>query len=77
MATLSLKKKPTPAESVIPAPAPLSDGHFFFLWRLDAKRPTQRHASLEAATVERNRLGKENPGKTFLIFEAKRIFASA
>lgn len=73
MATLTLKKKPSPAESVIPAPAPLSDDHFFFLWRLDGKRPTQRHASLQAATAERDRLQMENPGKTFLIFEAKRI----
>ncbi len=77
MSTLTLKKKgvsvaTTRVESKAP-PAPLDTTHFFFLWRSNGKRPTQRHPSLEAATIERDRLAGEYPGALFYIFEAKRI----
>lgn len=75
MSTLTLKKKIVPvaaAESKAP-PAPLDANHFYFLWRSNSKRPTQRHPSLEAALIERDRLAGEYPGAIFFIFEAKRI----
>jgi hypothetical protein len=72
MATLTLKK-PTTSTALKAAPAPLDQGHFYFLWRIGSGRPTQRHPSLETAIAERDRLAGEYPGALFYIFEAKRI----
>jgi hypothetical protein len=76
VSTLTLKKKCVPVvasvESKAP-PAPLDETHFYFLWRVGGKRPTQRHPSLNAALIERDRLAGEYPGALFYIFEAKRI----
>lgn len=76
MSTLRLKKRaaaqPAPTASR-PRAAPLDADHFFFLWRFGSGRPTQRHASLQAATTERDRLTKEYPGTVFYVFEAKRV----
>lgn len=71
MSTLTLKRKGVPVESKAP-PAPLDETHFYFLWRVGGKRPTQRHPSLNAALIERDRLAGEYPGALFYIFEAKR-----
>jgi len=79
MSTLTLRKKATTVPTTITsttlkaAPAPFDADHFYFLWRLNGKRPTQRHPTIEAAITERDRLMGEYPGAQFLIFEAKRI----
>jgi hypothetical protein len=75
MSTLTLKKKIVPvaaAESKAP-PAPLDETHFYFLWRVGGKRPTQRHPSLEAVITERDRLQSMYPESVFLVFEARRV----
>jgi hypothetical protein len=54
-------------------PAPLDD--FWFLWRLDGNRPRQRHATLEAAIAERDRLLVAAPEGKFFIFRAQRVDA--
>jgi hypothetical protein len=53
-------------------PAPL-DGPFWFLWRLDANRPRQRHSTLEAAVAEYDRLKLLNPEADYRIYEARRV----
>jgi hypothetical protein len=74
---LSIKRAPaTDHEPPAPAPLPpvaLDDGHFFLIWCAASARPRQRHPSLAAALEERDRLASANPGKSFSVFEAKRV----
>jgi hypothetical protein len=74
--TLSLKRKPpTPLPAPVPLkipPAPL-DGPWFFVWKIGASRPKQRHATLASVVAERDRLLALNPDSIFLVFEAKRV----
>jgi hypothetical protein len=69
--------KPTPvperrSKPLSVPPAPFHD-MFWFLWRLVGNRPRQRHASLEAAVAERDRLLVTAPHGQFLIFQALRV----
>jgi hypothetical protein len=71
------RKKPAPApprrsKPLSVPPAPFRDV-FWFLWRLDGNRPRQRHATLEAAVAERDRLLVTAPHGKFLIFQALRV----
>ncbi len=64
----------TPTPKRLPVePAPLDGGHFFIVWRLNGARPRQRHATLEAAITERDRLAAVCPDAVFLVFDAKRV----
>jgi hypothetical protein len=70
-------KKPAPvpqrrSKPLSVPPAPFRDV-FWFLWRLDGNRPRQRHATLEAAVAERDRLLVTAPHGKFLIFQALRL----
>jgi hypothetical protein len=49
------------------------DGPWFFLWRVGAPRPKQRHGTLAAVTAERDRLQSMYPESVFLVFEARRV----
>jgi hypothetical protein len=69
-----VKAGPPPPIPLKVAPAPL--GRFFFLWRVDGTRPKQRHATLEGARAERDRLKAVSPGD-YLIFEARRVSEDA
>jgi hypothetical protein len=55
------------------APVPLDNGHFYFLWRIGGNRPRQRHATLEAAMAERDRLKLHAPEGDFRVFEAREV----
>ena len=85
MSTLSLRKHKSeaPSERQAPpspqplavAPAPVDIGRFYFLWRADGSRPRQRHATLEAAIAERDRLRLHAPEGDFRVFEARAVEA--
>jgi hypothetical protein len=63
---------PKPLVLSVP-PVPLEASEFFFLWKCpDGSKPRMRHATLEAATAERNRLLKDCPEAIYYIFKAER-----
>jgi hypothetical protein len=74
---LSLKRKrapiPPPVGTPLKVPPAPLDGPWFFLWRVGAPRPKQRHGTLAAVTAERDRLLAMYPESMFLVFEAKRV----
>lgn len=71
---LSLKSKdpgPLPAQECPPPIAALD--HFWFLWNPLRTRPKKRHATIELARAERDRLRELLPDETFFIYEATRL----
>lgn len=43
---------------------------FWAVWGIEFGPPTYRHASLESATLEAERLAKANPGSPFVILQS-------
>lgn len=69
-----LRRVSPPAPKPLPVPpVPVAAGHFWFVWRTDGSRPRQRHATLEAAIAERDRLRELVPGAEFRVFEAREV----
>jgi hypothetical protein len=68
---LSLKKDEAPrAEAEQQAPE-VPKTLFYFVWSPQANRPRKRHATLELAQSEAERLREEVPEKMFLVYEAR------
>lgn len=47
---------------------------FWFVWERSALRPSKRHASVDTARAEAERL-RQTYGKEFAVYEAKRVAA--
>lgn len=43
---------------------------FWMVWNHDGRAPTYRHASLDSAVREAERLAREHAGETFVVLEA-------
>lgn len=74
--TLRLRK-PRPVDLLNappPAPpAPIADEVFWILWNPANRRPAKRHATLELALAEQQRLQTENPDAAFWCYECRRV----
>ncbi len=74
--TLSLKRaEPAKVTAPVHAPPPRVPeallAHFWFVWCPDGMRPKKRHASLELAQAEAQRLSASAPGRQFIVYEAR------
>lgn len=70
--TLTLKWRPTPESATrarVPAGRPAT--RFWINWRTDGFRPKHRHATLESALAEKERLAAMFPSATFQTFECR------
>jgi hypothetical protein len=62
-------EKPMPP----PKPPEASSEKFWLVWCTTGLAPRRRHATLESATIEAERLGRREPEKTFLVYEARLV----
>ena len=71
---LTLRPKPRPVDILnSPAPPPIADETFWILWNPANRRPAKRHATLDLALAEQQRLQAENPGAEFWAYECRRV----